>query len=140
MEGQIVFARTPKGAEEIETRKYGLPMTRRRVLILVDGKTNVAGILKNGAGLEHIEGSLEILEKEGFIASDTSLKDQLISIAKEVLGADAEKVIKKIREAPDNVHDLKAAAESCKKLVKLTISQKKAEELIARCTQVFEGR
>ena len=103
-------------------------------------KTNVSGVLKKGAGLADIEESLATLEKDGFIIGDESLKNELIRIAEEVLGADAEKVLKKIREAPDNVEDLRAAAESCKKVVKLIISQKKAEELIERCTKVFEGR
>ena len=139
MHGNIVFARTPKGDEEIGTRRYGLDMTRRRVLILIDGKTNVSGILKKGAGLADIEESLGALKKDGFIAGEANLKAELIKLAEEVLGADAEKVLKKIREAPDNVEDLRAASESCKKVVKLIISKDKAEELIERCNKIFEG-
>ncbi|MBV8634985.1 MAG: hypothetical protein JO002_10880, partial [Burkholderiaceae bacterium] len=65
---QLVFDKTPKGQEEIATRKHGLPSRLRSLLVLVDGKTNVEGLVKKVTGLGLNEESIaELLEQE-FIA------------------------------------------------------------------------
>ncbi|HEX8955546.1 MAG TPA: hypothetical protein VF798_04695 [Burkholderiaceae bacterium] len=62
---QLVFDKTPKGQEEIATRKHGLPSRLRSLLVLVDGKTNVEGLVKKVAGLGLNEESIaELLEQE----------------------------------------------------------------------------
>jgi hypothetical protein len=38
MQAQPLYVKTPKGIDEIELRAHGLPMHRRKVLIVVDGK------------------------------------------------------------------------------------------------------
>lgn len=40
MDGNLTFAKTPKGIEEIEKRSYRLPPKTRQVLIFIDGKRN----------------------------------------------------------------------------------------------------
>lgn len=68
MTAQLVFDKTSKGQEEIATRKHGLPSRLRSLLVLVDGKTNVDGLIRKVAGLGLNEESLaELLEQE-FIA------------------------------------------------------------------------
>ncbi len=53
-------------------------------------------------------------------------------MAGEILGPSATKVIRKLREAPDSPEALVACLESCRKIVKLTIDEGKAEELYRR--------
>jgi hypothetical protein len=38
MDGTLIYAKTPKGVAEVATRSAQLPMTTRRVLIMMDGK------------------------------------------------------------------------------------------------------
>jgi len=133
-----VYSRTKKGEEEIQRRSHGLDLNRRRTLILINGNATVDHIRRNAAGIEDVDACLDSLLAEGFIEARLTLKARLIEIAREILGEDAEKIVRKIEEAPDTPEGLKAAAEGCKKLVKLTISEKKAEEMIRRCREVFE--
>ena len=68
MTSQLVFDKTIKGQEEIATRKHGLPSRLRSLLVLVDGKTSVDGLIKKVTGLGLNEESIaELLEQE-FIA------------------------------------------------------------------------
>jgi hypothetical protein len=68
MTAQLIFDKTSKGQEEIATRKHHLPSRLRSLLVLVDGKTNVEGLIKKVAGLGLNEESIaELLEQE-FIA------------------------------------------------------------------------
>ncbi len=72
MTAQLVFDKTTKGQEEIATRKHGLPSRLRSLLVLVDGKTSVEGLVKKVAGLGLNEESIaELLEQE-FIAPHES--------------------------------------------------------------------
>ncbi len=41
MDGALIYAKTPKGVEEIATRSARLSMISRRVLILMDGQRTV---------------------------------------------------------------------------------------------------
>ena len=62
---QLVFDKTSKGQEEIATRKHGLPSRLRSLLVLIDGKTSVDGLIKKVAGLGLNEESIaELLEHE----------------------------------------------------------------------------
>ena len=141
MDNSIVFAKTAKGAEEIQDRKYGIPLKLRHLLIIVDGKSNVEELLKKGAGLPDITEKLAKLEREEFIASQkpgiAEIKVKLIAIAQETLGTDANIIVKKIKAAPSTREGLQSAIDSCTKLVKLTIDEKKADELVENCRQVI---
>ncbi|GBE10761.1 hypothetical protein BMS3Abin12_01334 [bacterium BMS3Abin12] len=59
-------------------------------------------------------------------------RERLINLAGEILGPSAAKVTRKLREAPDSPEALVACLESCRKIVKLTIDEGKAEELYRR--------
>jgi hypothetical protein len=73
MTTQLVFDKTTKGQEEIATRKHGLPSRLRSLLVLIDGKTSVEGLVKKVAGLGLNEESIaELLEQE-FIAPHESM-------------------------------------------------------------------
>jgi hypothetical protein len=66
MSAQLVYVKTPKGIEEINSRSYGLPQRVRQILIMMDGKrslSDVAAILPEDDG----ETLLKSLVTGGFI-------------------------------------------------------------------------
>jgi DNA-binding PadR family transcriptional regulator len=142
MDPKKIYQKTGKGEEELQTRKYNVPQNLRQVLILVDGKSNITKILEKAVRFPNVDQSLEELARQGFIRFDETvtiagIKDELIATARQTLGADAEKVIAKIKNAPDSKEGLQATMNSCKKLVKLIIDEKKAEELIRMCSEIM---
>lgn len=62
----VIFAKTPKGVAEIETRSGGLSPRVRRVLILVDGKRTVDDV-RALALADDLTHTLGALEEEGYI-------------------------------------------------------------------------
>ncbi len=159
MDLSAIVTKTSKGEEEIHSRKYGLDRNLRYVLILIDGKSSVQQLVdEKGAALPDVSGSLGALAELGFItiggqgvkeADDTctvpdnqdvpTIKAALIAIANEVLGADAGKIVSKLEAAPDSPEGLQEVVNSCKKVVRLLIDEKKAEALMARCSTVLKG-
>ncbi|MDR2837930.1 MAG: hypothetical protein LBV49_05070, partial [Azonexus sp.] len=63
----VIFAKTAKGHKEIATRPSQLTPRQRRVLIMVDGKRNVAE-LREMLQNEDLQHTLGLLEEEGYIA------------------------------------------------------------------------
>ena len=64
----VVYAKTPKGHEEITSRAGGLTPRVRRVLIFVDGKRTVdelRGMLQS----DDLQHTLGMLEEDGYIAA-----------------------------------------------------------------------
>jgi hypothetical protein len=71
MDGSLVYSKTPKGVAEIAARSAQLPMTTRRVLIMVDGKRTVdelAVLLRPG----EIDAVMTQLEGAGLIHRSSS--------------------------------------------------------------------
>ena len=75
----VIFAKTPKGQEEIEKRGGGLTLRVRRLLIFVDGKRSVEDLhpLNGAADVTHM---LDLLEEQGYIEA-TSVKDGSVQSA-----------------------------------------------------------
>ena len=137
-----VYERTAKGDEEIRARTYGLALDSRRILICVDGKSTISKITEKSLGAVNIAQSLEGLQSQGYIKINetetiTNIKNELIAIARQVLGSDAEKIVAKIKETPATREGIEAAVHSCQKIVRLTIDQKKAEELKRMCLEIL---
>ena len=63
----IVYEKTEKGVDEIQTRKSNLPQKFRTLLIVVDGKKNRESILNQFGTLEGAATVLDELEQHGFI-------------------------------------------------------------------------
>ena len=76
MNNQLIFARTDKGNDELNARTYRLPRQLRTVLILVDGKSNLAQLRVKAMGLQELEGSLEDLAMNGFIKPNSRTWDR----------------------------------------------------------------
>ncbi len=66
MDGTIVYSKTPRGIAEISLRSAQLPMTARRVLIMIDGKRTVEELSILGKQGE-IENAIVSLENGGLI-------------------------------------------------------------------------
>jgi len=120
MDPKKIYQKTEKGEDELRTRKYNIPQNLRQVLIFVDGKSNIAKVLEKAAGFPNVGLSLEELAVQGFIQLDETItfagiKDELIATARQTLGADAEKVIAKIKDAPETKEGLQSTMDNCKK-------------------------
>lgn len=63
----LLFTKTLKGTQEIESRKFNLPTDLRSVLILVDGRRTVAQLNKQLSKMGNIPSLLETLQQQGFI-------------------------------------------------------------------------
>ncbi len=66
MDGTLVYSKTPRGIAEISLRSAQLPMTARRVLIMIDGKRTVDDLSILGRPGE-IENAIVSLERGGLI-------------------------------------------------------------------------
>ncbi len=65
------------------------------------------------------------------------MKAQLAAIAKEMLGNNAERIIKKIEETDGTAGALEQALLNCKKIIKLTISEELADTFLERGRKVI---
>lgn len=146
MDKRAVFTKTQKGKDEIETRQYHLPAKLRMALILVDGKSNVA-LLVEKSGHPDLIKTLEELTQLGFIQAISAgvsplpaaaatkpqtgapLKAELIRISRDILGAQADKIVKKIEDSPDTKEALGATLKNCIELVRLIVDEKKSKAL-----------
>lgn len=63
------FEKTAKGREEIATRRHGLSLRLRSVLLLIDGKRSVDDLLHAYPGLGLTEALLADLQTQGYIAA-----------------------------------------------------------------------
>jgi len=151
----VVFSRTGKGKDEIETRQYHLSAKLRMVLILVDGVSDVEKLAEKGGGPD-LAAALEELSHLGFIqvrsatlqpssfatpavpVTGTSIKAELIRISREILGAHADRVVKKIEESADGKEALGATLRNCIELVRLVVDEKKSAELEKRYIEAFK--
>jgi len=152
MNSQARIRKTPKGEEEIQKRTHRLEHSLRILLILVDGASTVASVTAKAAGMPDVEANLRQLMAQGFVeidgespsatdgsgASDVAgIKAALIGIARELLGSGADKVVAKLEAAPNTRDGLLEATSQCKKVMKLLIDEKKAEQFTARCTALL---
>ncbi|HEN47368.1 MAG TPA: hypothetical protein ENI75_03275 [Mizugakiibacter sp.] len=149
MDSKLVFSKTPKGEEEIESRHYHLDHRYRLALILVDGHSDVGELHDKAEGLSELATLLETLALQGYIVAGASdwqptaesgIKKELIDFARLILGKDADKVCKKLSEVEDHHADLIVAIAQCQKLISLTIDEAKGREFAAKCTILLNKR
>jgi hypothetical protein len=65
---QAVLSKTTKGVEEIETRKHKLDQRSRALLIVVNGKSTAAELMKKFEQMGDVSPVLEKLLANGFVA------------------------------------------------------------------------
>jgi len=147
-----VLFRTPKGEEMLVAYGHEVSPNQRHALLVVDGKTTVADLEKKAFWVTDLISTLEELSALGLVqdkASTTStgggqaggagpqLKTQLAAIAKELLGSNAERIIKKIEETDGTPGALEQALLGCKKIIKLTINEELADTFLERGRKVI---
>lgn len=152
MRPDMVLSRTPRGAEVLLNRGTEISTNQRRALLVVDGKTTVANLEKNVFWVTDVISALEELHAMGLIHDGAStinaeagmdggagrqLKVQLAAIARELLGSNAERIIKKMDEADGTPDALEQALLGCKKLIKLTINEELADTFLQHGRKVI---
>jgi hypothetical protein len=157
MNPDTVYVKTEKGKERFEARD--IPLTLRHALILVDGRSTLQELMKKGEGLEHLADSFEMLEEMGLMAPvgsaaampaaapsspamqpasiGANVKRQLVALSISILGDKAEKVIRKIDETVDSNTALMHTIDTCGKVIKLTIDEKKAEAFVIAAKDIM---
>lgn len=73
MNADSVLSKTPKGTEEIETRKHKLDHRLRALLIMVNGKASAAEIAKKFEQLGDVMPLLQELQAQGFISDGAAV-------------------------------------------------------------------
>jgi hypothetical protein len=148
MHPDLILFRTAKGEEIAQGHGHQIASNLRRALLAVDGKTSVASLTKKVFWVSDVMTVLKELYSLGLIHDDVKtiqgatvtqsggagllLKVQIVKIAKELLGKDAERIIKKIEEVDGTPEALEQMLLSCKKLIKLTINDQVAETFLKR--------
>jgi hypothetical protein len=139
MDTSLILVKTDKGVEEIRSRSFGLSQTLRALLIMADGSISMSNLLQRTAQLPLAQENIEWLVSEGFVesvrpggraASRLSPRDALIALSRELLGAEAPKVIERLKDVPESPAELQAAIERCHKFIKLTIDETKAAQFL----------
>ncbi len=153
MQPDWVLYRTQKGEECLLSHEREISANLRRALLVVNGKSTVADLLKTVFWVNDCSATLKELLDIGLIHHEASavqggagqgqdagtpIKMQLVAIAKELLGDEAERVIRKIDEAETTPAALEQMLVACKKLIKLTISEEKAEVFLLRGRAVID--
>lgn len=155
MHPDLILFRTAQGEEVINGHGHGqqIAANLRRALLAVDGKTSVAALTKKVFWVSDVTTVLKELYSLGLIHDDVKtiqgftvtqsggagllLKVQIVKIAKELLGNNADRIIKKIEVVDGTPEALEQALLSCKKLIKLTINDQVAETFLKRCLEVI---
>jgi hypothetical protein len=161
MDPKTVYVQTEIGKQRFEARD--IPNNLRYALLLVNGRSTLEELLIKGAGLENLEDSFEMLEQMGLMAplgsdaatqgaassaataaeqarGSTPVKPRLMALASKILGNKADKVLRKIEETVDSDTALRHTIETCGKIIRLTIDEKKADEFLNAAKAIMSGK
>lgn len=160
----LVLAKTSKGTREIAQRLFGLDLRLRRVLILVDGKASLGELLRRAAGIPDFLETLKLLIERGFVApvddragsadcettpplapdpvqsaDARAPQQQLIELARQLLGEHAGRVVARIESGGAGAAELGMSVDACYKLIRLTIDEKKADDFLRRARRILSA-
>lgn len=148
-----MLSKTAKGVEEIETRKYHLDQRARTLLVVVNGKTPVAELVRKFEVMGDITPMFERLVAHGFIAETQAreetrtaeaaapaanfqdMRAQLSMALLDALGPDGDSITAKL-ESCRSVQELKNYIDSKRPLLEPALGRrgepfwKKAKELL----------
>ena len=155
MDSTTVLNKTLKGVDELAQRTGEVPQKLRPMLILVDGKTSFADLLRKCSFIQQCQEQLAWLVQHGFIQAApadpvtnppvtagsnaasyspmpipvaASPKRALLALAHDLLGAHADAVVQRLQDSGDTREALAQTLERCHKLIRLSIDEKKAEQ------------
>lgn len=155
----ILFAKTLKGAEEIQDRKFNLSNELRMILIMADGKRTAQQLEKQFGKLGNIQKLLETLWTQGFIEpqntvghssippapamanprsapSPFQIKYQLEVQIKQHFGLMAAPLLNKL-EKYHTADELYGYAVHCRQVIAGSFSEKKAEAFWEDAKKIF---
>lgn len=134
-EGIIIL--TEKGKDELKTPK-NLKMEDRSLLVMVDCSSTGQQLLEKARGYPNAEQILEKLIKEDYLSitaevpkkeTQLSLQAELKQACIDILGVQADEVVKKLELTPVDKPALLLAIKQIKQMVYLTIDEKKSNKL-----------
>jgi hypothetical protein len=146
---QIVFARTDKGAEEIEKRTCHVPIRLRTLLLLINGSDPVARILEKAAGIGNGMQMLEELRTQGFIrdvddgaaapvrsapATDTRFRGVVLATTTwihDTLGPDGDQIAEKLENIRTPA-ELQQYLHSHRELLEMAAGKRRCEDFFQR--------
>lgn len=155
MRPDAVLYRTPKGDELLLGHGEEITHNQRNALQAVDGKLSADRLKEKAFWVSDIVKTLEELEAMGLItdrplaggaapgaarspeSAGRQLKAQLALLAEEMLGDNAGSIVQKIDETDGSPGALEQALVSCKKIIKLTISEDLAEKFLQRGRKII---
>lgn len=163
MDSATILCKTGKAVSELAHRTGALPQKLRPVLIVVDGKTDLAELLRLYASIPDFKEHLTWMLQNGFIQPlvGTPLTDRkgdtaagvgmqqalrspagpistaLIDLAHELLGAQADSVVKRLQDTEETREALTHTLERCHKLIRLSIDENKAEQFLRLGTKLL---
>ncbi|MEO8133943.1 MAG: hypothetical protein ABI831_08210 [Betaproteobacteria bacterium] len=158
MEPNSILAKSQKGLDEIQTRANRLPQKRRSLLILVDGKSTVGGMVARFPAFGDILQTLQELVDEGYLetrlaaapsaaaAIPAAMPAQLAFIAEvrtlsrllyDTIGPASENVTAKLEAAGDRESFLRAW-QSCLMMVEGTVGKKRGAPLQERAMSIAD--
>ena len=124
-----VLTKTPKGVEEIDTRKYKLEPRLRSILIMVNGKLTGGELAQKLAQLGDVPAMLEQLLLQGFVqgAGDSAgrlkeAKAQLARAIYDLLGPMGDGIAMSIEKAA-TLEELRAYVESRRETLDLAANK-----------------
>lgn len=154
----ILFAKTPKGIEEIQERKFNLSNELRTILIMTDGKRTVRQLENQFGKFGDIQNLLELLWTQGFISPQTSvspsstppapaitnlrspssgeIKSQMEAQIRQHFGLMATPLINKL-EKYNTADELYGYAIHCREVIAGSFSEKKADAFWSDIKKIF---
>ena len=138
MDPKTVLAKTDKGREEIETRKYKLEQRLRAVLITVNGKLTAGELVGQFSQASDINAQLEKLLREGFVqqplddsARLKQVQTELGALISAALGPGGDNIALKI-EGAKSVAELRAYLDSRRDVLDGALGKDKAAAFWAK--------
>lgn len=162
MDSATILCKTSKAVSELAQRTGALPQKLRPVLIVIDGRTELSELLRLYSAIPDFKEHLTWMLQNGFIqplgvsqvahkgdatvgggmqqavrSSSGPISTALIELAHELLGAQADSVVKRIQDTEETREALTHTLERCHKLIRLSIDESKAEQFLSLGTKLL---
>lgn len=136
---EIALAKTEKGREEIETRKYKLDHRLRALLLVVNGKSTAKELARDFDRFGDVPTMLQQLMDGGFVRSEMpfpKVRQEVASIINAALGPDSYTITLEVEKCAA-LPDLREYVASCRATFESALGGPRAEQLWARLNDVL---
>lgn len=162
MDITAVYARSAKGEDELRSNRLQLRLLHRQVLVLIDGRSPLKSLLDRWSSLNGFDEALRFLVQHGYIEPVRRTSAQppapTASSSRAATGSPAElvrqrlmawiaakvpghsdKLLGRLRAAPATREGLQSAAESCYRVMRLTVDEELAEQFVDQVRALFKS-